>query len=449
MKRSQVLLFIISAIALLAVICAVFPEEGLAIGRATLHFPSLTEVLEGDGQDKGPSPEEIVAERNKAARAEKKEEYERYFREDPARFYLPGDDLHFFDRFFAALDNAEKKPVRIVHYGDSQIEEDRISSVIRKGLQEKFGGSGPGYLPLCTYYSLTASESASAEGRNFIVFGTADQRAGIRQYGPMGRFTRIDTAINYSFRIDPREKESAGASRVRLLSGNRTSALYLSCGGRKETVPAGKNMTFSTFSLQDSSRRFSLSVSGCADLYGILVDGKAGVSLDNVAMRGCSGEIFRSLDQSQLQSYFKETGTAMILLQYGGNRVPYTSSEKAMDAYKESMGKQIRLLKSLAPDAAIVLIGPADMSTTEGGKKCTYPHLKAFIGKLREAALENGAAYWDIYGAMGGNGSMLRWVSAKPALAGPDYIHFTPRGAEHIGKMFLSSLMMYYNYRNV
>ncbi|MCI5482484.1 MAG: hypothetical protein MR414_03240, partial [Bacteroidales bacterium] len=112
MKRSQVLLFIISAIALLAVICAVFPEEGLALGRATLHFPSLTEVLEGDGQDKGPSPEEIVAERNKAARAEKKEEYERYFREDPARFYLPGDDLHFFDRFFAALDNAEKKPVR-------------------------------------------------------------------------------------------------------------------------------------------------------------------------------------------------------------------------------------------------------------------------------------------------------------------------------------------------
>ena len=123
MKRSQVLLFIISAIALLAVICAVFPEEGLALGRATLQWPSLTEVLEGDGQDKGPSPEEIVAERNKAARAEKKEEYERYFREDPARFYLPGDDLHFFDRFFAALDNAEKKPVRIVHYGDSQIEE--------------------------------------------------------------------------------------------------------------------------------------------------------------------------------------------------------------------------------------------------------------------------------------------------------------------------------------
>lgn len=36
MKRSQVLLFIISAIALLAVICAVFPEEGLAIDRKSV-----------------------------------------------------------------------------------------------------------------------------------------------------------------------------------------------------------------------------------------------------------------------------------------------------------------------------------------------------------------------------------------------------------------------------
>ena len=43
--------------------------------------------------------------------------------------------------FFEKL--AEKKPTRIMHYGDSQIEVDRITSFLREKLQIKFGGSGP------------------------------------------------------------------------------------------------------------------------------------------------------------------------------------------------------------------------------------------------------------------------------------------------------------------
>ena len=41
---------------------------------------------------------------------------------------------------------------------------------------------------------------------------------------------------------------------------------------------------------------------------------------------------------------------------------------------------------------------------------------------------------------------MSRWVKAKPALAGSDYIHFTPRGADRMGEMFTNALMVYYEY---
>ena len=51
-----------------------------------------------------------------------------------------------------------------------------------------------------------------------------------------------------------------------------------------------------------------------------------------------------------------------------------------------------------------------------------------------------------MYAAMGGQGSMARWVKQSPPLAGPDYVHFTPRGADRMGDMLYEALMLYYEY---
>ena len=51
-----------------------------------------------------------------------------------------------------------------------------------------------------------------------------------------------------------------------------------------------------------------------------------------------------------------------------------------------------------------------------------------------------------MYAAMGGLNSMAQWVKQVPPLAGPDYVHFTPRGAEKMGDMLFDTLMLYYDY---
>jgi hypothetical protein len=102
----------------------------------------------------------------------------------------------------------------------------------------------------------------------------------------------------------------------------------------------------------------------------------------------------------------------------------------------------------LHPEARILLIGPADMSTKQGGKLQTYPLLEATVEGMREAALENGAAFWNMYEVMGGKNSMIGWVKTKPSLAAPDYIHFTSKGADRIAELFYESLMFYYDYYN-
>ena len=53
------------------------------------------------------------------------------------------------DNFFEALDKESKsRTVRVAHYGDSQIEGDRITSYLRENFQKEFGGEGIGYAPV-------------------------------------------------------------------------------------------------------------------------------------------------------------------------------------------------------------------------------------------------------------------------------------------------------------
>ena len=194
------------------------------------------------------------------------------------------------------------------------------------------------------------------------------------------------------------------------------------------------------------TNKVTLNVNGNMDIYGILLDGKNGVAMDNIPMRGCSGTIFTTIDRSSMAPFFKQQNVGLIILQYGGNSVPYLHGEKSISHYKEQIKSQIRLFRQMAPNSRILFIGPADMSTRRGGVLQTYPCLEQVISALREAANEEGAAFWDMYSAMGGHNSMVEWVNARPQLAGGDYIHFTPLGAEKMSQMLYDTLLLYYKF---
>ncbi len=446
MKRTQILIFMLSVIAALALLCAVFPDGEVKAGPLTLRFPSVTEVLSGaEPEPEKLSPEELLEARRQSVRDAEGDRYEQFFASDPARFYLPGDDLHFFDSLFVALDSARVTPLRIVHYGDSQIEEDRITSTIRAALQERFGGGGQGMLPLRRYFTPAMAVSGDVEPEHIMVY--AEKPEGLRKFGPYGDFVRLDTTARFTFYpVRSRGKGQLFFNRLTVLAGNTDDSLIVRCNGQSQRLSASAALARAVFELPDSSSRASITLSGSGDVYGVLLDESAGVRMDNVAMRGCSGLVFTSMSSSQLRSFYETENVRLILLQYGGNTVPYLSKDKAISNYAASVRRQIAHLRGLAPDATFIFIGPSDMSTTVKGKRQTYAHLPSLVDSLRAAANDAGAAYWDIYGAMGGSGSMVDWVGANPPLAGSDYVHFTPRGSARVGEMFNDSFLLYYDW---
>jgi hypothetical protein len=181
----------------------------------------------------------------------------------------------------------------------------------------------------------------------------------------------------------------------------------------------------------DTVQRFKVNIKGNADLYCLLADNGPGVAVDNIPMRGCSGQQFTLVDSAKLTNAYKQMDVGMIILQFGGNSVPYLRKGKSISNYCKSLGKQIDHLHKCCPGAVIVFVGPSDMSTRGGGSMHSYSVLPELIDSLAAMAVSHNAAYWSIFHAMGGVNSMTEWH--RQGLAGADYVHFSQRGADLMG----------------
>jgi lysophospholipase L1-like esterase len=495
MTPVKVLLSIISLFLVLGVMALAYPEDGIHVGDTTLRYPKLSQVFEKaetttdsagnkvkveqvDPEDAIRQMMEETKAKQFAAFSDSLKYYEDFFREGRTRFDLPNNDLTWFDRFFKSLQNAQKDSsvVHVIHYGDSQLEEDRISSTIREDLQTEFGGNGPGMLPAVMHIpSQSTSQWNNGDLQRYIIFGPKEEHATHNRYGPLAQVGELNGSAVIGVKKREGRKDMfphvGGYSTIKVLSSNKGSLKLrltyehevmeqvgtnadgspkIKTKNKKETAAAPAVEKFTklnvyTWKLPDTTSNIKLYLSGRTEIYAISVDGSYGVAVDNVAMRGSSGTVFHKIDSQLLAESYKAMNAKLIIMEYGGNMVP-SMTPKNLDWSKKLITRQIQSVKKANPDADILFIGPADMAKQINGRWQTYPGLGITIKMLREVALENGLAYWDMHRVMGGEGSMIKWVKKSPPLGFTDHVHFTRRGASYMGDLFCSSLHMYYDY---
>jgi lysophospholipase L1-like esterase len=448
----------------------VFPEKGIAFGSRRLFFPTLEEVMVREKSQSVVEKMELLRESLRMQNYQDSLQtvdfllhndsllfYSRFVTENPARIQLPDDDLTFFDSLFIDLNHCRDKNevVHILHYGDSQIEGDRITAFIRQNLQERFGGGGPGLLPAVQVIpSMTIEQTASEEVKRYIISGNFVNRAPHNRYGIMGQVAEINGFGSITVRARNTKtayKNSKDFSTIRLFVAQNSPGFQATLVLPKESIKrslkeSSKRTRVLTWNLKNPVRHFTLHLSGSAEITGISIDEERGIAVDNIPLRGSSGLFFSQIDVNSILPALKELNVRLILLEFGGNMLPAIKGEKNVAGYKAGMAKQINYLQQIYPDAKIILMGPADTSVKKNGRLQTAPFLEEIVQALKEAALENGAGFWNMYEVMGGRNSMIEWVANKPALAAPDYIHFTTKGAEKMGELFYQSLMNYYDF---
>ena len=360
-----------------------------------------------------------------------------------------------FDTFLDSL-RLSKGQIRVMYYGDSQIEGDRITSYLRKTLQKKHGGTGPGLLlplmPVMFTKSVWVRSSANWKKYNYLSFKSGELShsdlgpfMAICRYLPEG--SRMPDPVKATVTIKPSNVADSLSSEydyLRIFYGNTPDLVNV-------TVRAMGNVIFS-----DSLRRGSgFNEAGCylgrakeitiefegrvsPDIYALSIESRTGIIVDNIPQRGSAGLEFTMVNRSNLEEVYRKLKPDLFILHYGLNivknvRVDYSYFQKGLE-------RQLILLKEISPSTPILVMSVTDMAESSGDSIRSYRNIPAIIEAQRQATNEAGTAFWNSYKSMGGESSIIKWAARNPPLAQKDYVHFTYPGADTLSKILSDAL---------
>jgi lysophospholipase L1-like esterase len=338
-------------------------------------------------------------------------------------------------------------------------------------MQERFGGKGPGWLPAVPFVgSRSVLIEHSDNWSRHALYGAIDTTVQHNHYGGLGIYARFseptDSLTTDSITVDTLSKQawihyrSRGSADWHVKSFNKFTICYgyntqpvklrLLDGDQvlHETLlePTDRTAIFQ-YKLPHARREIKLEFEGSdsPEVYGVSLEGTSGVLVSNISLRGQSGTHFWTQPSQQLKTMFGGSNVKLIILQFGANVVPYTTTDALVQEYCYRFGKNIEYLKRLIPGVSVIVIGPADMAMKQGTEWVSYPMLPALRDAMKDVVFTSGAAYWDPYEAMGGAGTIMQWVNANPPLAVNDHVHFTIDGAEKIAQWFYDAFIKDYD----
>jgi len=474
-KPYKILLFLLSVYILLFIISFFFPDNGITIpGNIKLNFITPEEIFSTDKTkyaditniiENIKVKEDTISANNDTVMASDSIPADTAGTKNLIHYIqFPDSNKAVLYDFFRAIEK-NSGLIRVLHYGDSQIEGDRITAYLRNKLQARFGGSGAGLLPVINIhkYSLSVNQYYSENWKRYSVTGKKDTLLDHKRYGMLGNFARFTPL--------PAEKDISDTSvhtgwiSLRLSRNSFTNTRYYKkCrvyyGYNKDTVIAGLIvedsliMTDTLFPCErsrtlewdviNSPKEVIINFTGkdSPDIYAVSLDNIRGVAVDNIPLRGSAGLDFTRIDQGQLKMMYKELNVKLLLLEFGVNVVPKVKDDYTY--YENWFYSQLAALKRLDPDISIIVLGLSDMSRKVKDNYESYPNIEKIRDAQRNAAFRAGCAFWDIYEAMGGKNSMPGWVFADPPLGQKDFTHFTPRGAMFVAQMFYDAFIYEY-----
>lgn len=378
----------------------------------------------------------------------------------------PGEQGDILRSFFAALDDLsiQKQLVRILHFGDSQIEGDRITSYIRDQFQKRFGGTGPGLFPVrpSQYDHMSLNMNLSSNWRHYSIKEKDRLPSEYRDFGLLFQYSRYATPgeakrrndKTYKARIDIDRpsysyKTARRYKKFRLFYSHLNKPCIVQMHLNDQTLDAEileptDRLKVLSWRFEQPPQNFSLQFEGpdSPNVHAIALDDRHGVAVDNIPMRGSSGLEFGKTDPAFFQSMYEKLHVKLILMQFGVNVVPNIKKDYAY--YQQRLYNQLMFLKRIGNDVPIIVLGVSDMSRKLYGNYVSYPNIEKIRDAQKKAAFKAGCAFWDVYQAMGGKNSMPSWVFADPPLARKDFVHFTQKGSKLIGEMFTNALLKKY-----
>lgn len=355
--------------------------------------------------------------------------------------------------FYENLYRLKKKDnlkVNIIHIGDSHIQADFFSEIVRQNLQHEFGNGGrglivPGRVARTNEPSSIRSSSPSTWEVKRCVY--PDQPLPIGIGGITIRSTQPDASLalqtfnsegldysfnkltlffhkdftSYNFIVQDSVKESLAFVGPFTLEQPNVSTVLLPVNLNKVTIQAIQ----------------SLPVQTQAIVFGInLENGKPGIVYHAIGVNGAKYKHYA------VASPFADQASALlpdlIIISLGTNEAldhPYLDAH-----FIDYVQILIQNLKAKNPQAQFLFTTPPDAYRKKTRRN---PGIEAIRKKIIAYCDQYNHAYWDLYQIGGGTHSADLWK--KNGLLRADGVHFTKEGYELQGNLLYEALIKGYN----
>ncbi|MFT7583172.1 MAG: lysophospholipase L1-like esterase, partial [Myxococcota bacterium] len=362
-----------------------------------------------------------------------------------------GAMAHFYEALAQTTLETPGAITRVTHWGDSAIAADGMPSMARRLLQQQFGDAGHGFSLVAAGNRWYLRKDIEFESRGWKVqeFIRKDSADGFYGYGGVAAVGYLGSRASWKTVDDGPVGKAASRFEVLFRRAKGGGDLEVTVDGGAETkvfstaTDEGDAPQDTSVVVKVSDGPHSFRVKniggGMTKLYGAVIERDIpGVVYDSIGTIGARAGRQRNIDDDHFIAQLRHRKPDLMVLMYGGNAL---KDKTTMAQYAASYSTVVERYRRALPQASCLVMSPIDHGEYYRRKVRTVPRQVEIMRVQREVALEQGCAWFSLYDAMGGQGSIGRWFKSSPRLAEADLGHPTAKGSITLGRLFYKSLM--------
>jgi hypothetical protein len=343
-----------------------------------------------------------------------------------------------FIQALADLKAGKRKKIRVAYFGDSIVEGDLISMNFRKQLQDSFGGTGVGFIPVTSIvaqYRVTINHSFSKNWEDY----SFKNHGRDSELFLSGHSFRAGSVSDVTYKA-PDFPHLDNFPEVHLIYGPTAAPFTVKVNDQLTTILPGG--ICSKELIARDCKKVHVTCSDPVPLYGLSFEAQDGVYVDNYSFRGITGIELSRLQTQMLSRIQQLHDYDLVIFQYGPNLLEPKVDEYSW--YEKPMNRIMAKFKTAFPNASLLVISTGDKAYRYDDEWQTGIGVEPLMESQNNIAATNEINFWNLYRAMGGHNSIIEWTTAKTALAKQDYTHFTYQGAKKVAEMLFTEIMKEY-----
>lgn len=338
-------------------------------------------------------------------------------------------------RLAEKLRHSQSELTHIVFLGDSHTAADFFSGSLRQHFQSVYGDGGAGFI---SPMAVPGNRYSNVYFQNTYGLKLITSRRDKNPDFTLGGNIVTPVSSNNGAQVVVRAPQ--GRERVQALYASPSAGQWSVNGAKYALAATGNGWAFSQPVTVGSTFGWSMSTSTPTALAGLMLTSTNGHGVVLSAL-GINGAQVSMLDkwQNNWGGVLKQLAPDMVILAYGTNEAFNTGL--SLEAYRQTLQRQIETIRQSTPDAAILLIGPGSsiMHKQEQGCAQRQPALlQPIIAVQQQVARQERALFWNWFDFMGGDCAIERW--AAQGKARPDLIHLASAGYQESANALFGDL---------